>query len=286
MLKLILTGACALAAALLPQAGGHADDDKGPIMAEVTEWQFEHFFELPEVPEPSGLCFCPESQTIFAVDDGGIGREPGLYELDLDGKVLRSLQFGKDLEGVCFCPLDGMIYVADEADERVWQVDRSGAVLQTLGSFTVNRTLDGDDFLKAGGNGFEGIEFMADVSAPGGGYFLLLNQDDPHALVRVDYQRSQELGDSREVFMNAAWELEPINCGEVRFDPAENELWVVHSWMNTAEVLDPVTLNLKRWEVMPGAAQEGLCFDTQHRMWVGQDLGGVARYVMGVATEE
>ncbi|MCC7478480.1 SdiA-regulated domain-containing protein [bacterium] len=279
MLKFLLCGACAAAAALAPSAGGHSDDDKGPIMAEVTEWQFEAFFELPEVPEPSGLCFCPDTQTIFAVDDGGVGREPGLYELDQDCRVLRSLSFGKDLEGVCFCPLDGMIYVADEADERVWRVRRSGAELALAGSFSVSREYQGQEFLEAGGNGFEGIEFMTATSASG--YFLLLNQDDPHALVQVEYSDTQNTEDQAAVPIQQAWELEPINCGEVRFDPAENELWVVHSWMNTAEVLDPITMDLLRWEVMPGAAQEGLCFDEQHRMWVGQDLGGVARYVMG-----
>jgi hypothetical protein len=48
--------------------------------------------------------------------------------------------------------------------------------------------------------------------------------------------------------------------------------------MNVTEVLDPQTFALVQWEVMPGCAQEGVAFDSQGRMWVGQDTGGVAIY--------
>jgi hypothetical protein len=262
-----------------PAAETAAAPDEAP-MANVSAWEFDGFFEVPEIPEPSGLCYCPDTDSIFVVDDGGQDRPPGLYEISLEAQVLRSLHFGKDLEGVCIDPLSGHIFVADEFDERVWIIERSEPELNLLRSFTVSRLLHGEEFLSAGGNGFEGLECLEDSNAPGCGYLLLLNQDDPHAIVRVDLDAVAAAADGAQVEMAAAWELPEINCGEIRLDHARAELWVSHAWQNVAEVLNPADYSLIRWEVLPGAAQEGLAFDGQHRLWIGQDLGGLARYTL------
>jgi hypothetical protein len=49
--------------------------------------------------------------------------------------------------------------------------------------------------------------------------------------------------------------------------------------MNVMEVLDVPTMELKRWEVVPGSAQEAVTVDGQGQLWIGYDSGGIARYV-------
>jgi len=143
----------------------------------------------------------------------------------------------------------------------------------------VSRYLDGVEVLTAGGNGFEGIEYIADDGAGGGGYFLLLNQDDPHCLVRIEREDIIAAGDEMAVPLSGMWPLAPLNTGELHYDAAAGELWVIHSWMNITEVLDITTLAVSRWEVCPGAAQEAVTMDGTGRLWIGYDLGGISRYV-------
>lgn len=222
------------------------------------------------------MCYCPPRNTLFIVDDGGPGRQASLAEIDLEAKVLQQQPLGDDLEGVCYCPLDGMLYVCDEQGERVNIVDPAG--LKQTGQFTISLEFQGQPFLKAGGNGIEGIEFIPDTSTPSGGYFLLLNQDDPHCLVRIDPGDIAGSRPDNPVPLKAVWLLPEINSGELYYDAPVEELWVVHSWMNLMEVLDIHTMRAVRWEVVPGCAQEAVALDGQDRLWIGSDSGGLARY--------
>jgi hypothetical protein len=131
--------------------------------------------------------------------------------------------------------------------------------------------------LKPGGNGFEGIEWIGHTPGGTGSYLLLLNQDDPHALVKVD-TASLALDAPQPVALAGFSLLPRLNCGELHYDEQQGQLWVVHSWQNIYEVLDIDTLDQLSWEVCPGLAQEALCLDDQGRMWIGSDTGGLAWY--------
>jgi len=258
--------------------------DLNEIHATVTPWKLDKFFPLTDVPEPSGLCYCPLTQTMFVVDDGAPDRPAGLYELSIeDCKVLRSLRLGKDLEGVTYAPTTKRLYVSDEEGDMVHVVDPRQ--LKELGSFPVSRFFQGKEILQAGGNSFEGIAWYSGVlgSDGGPGFLILLNQDDPTCLVWLDLDGLQ-LSQTARVL--EYYVLPQRNSGELYIDTAHDELWVANSWLNTCEILD---LNatpdvgaqwpVKRWEVLPGMAQEGIAFDPQGRLWIGQDAGGIARYV-------
>lgn len=243
-------------------------------MAQLPDWVYDGSSELVEVPEPSGLCYCPTTDTLFIVDDGDVDRPPAVYELDLHARVLASHEIGMDLEGVCYCSEDGLLYIADEADEIVYMLDPDG--LEPAGQFEFASVFEGEPLLEEGGNGIEGIEY---IPGEGGGYFVLLNQDDPHALLKIEYGAAREAGASGEKAPLAKyWLLPTINLGSLHYDQTASELWVVHSWMNVMEVLDVPSMELKRWEVVPGAAQEAVAVDGQGRLWIGSDSGGIDRY--------
>ncbi len=250
--------------------------------ADLPTWRFDGSSLLPEVPEPSGLAYHPGRDTFFMVDDGDIERPAALFEINLDAEVVQKLPLGIDLEGVCYCPLDGLLYVAEEAANVVYVVEPEGLV--KLGAFAYAADYGGDPLLVAGGNGVEGIEFIPDANEPAAGYFLLLNQDDPHCLFRLNHE-DINLGDTEAVLpIRAWWPFKSINAGSLHYDVSQNELWLVHSWMNVVEYWDVETMAVKGWEVFPGAAQEAVAVDGAGRLWVGSDLGGLARYVL--ATEE
>lgn len=265
-----------LATALVSLPGEAANEnDVDNSMARLPDWSFDGSWELEEVPEPSGLCYCPPRDSLFIVDDGGLNRPPAVYEMDLEAEVLAKREIGVDLEGICYCSFDGLLYVADEADEVVYVLQPEG--LELVGEFTFAASIDGEPLLVPGGNGIEGIEYVPVLDA---GHFLLLNQDDPHAIVRISYQSAREaLSSVESAPLEACWLLPAINLGELHYDSAASELWVVHSWMNVMEILDVPSMQLKRWEVVPGAAQEAVAVDGEGRLWIGSDNGGIDRYV-------
>jgi uncharacterized protein YjiK len=247
----------------------------GDEVAFLSAWEFETGWAIPEVAEPSGLCFHPVRNSIYAVDDGALDRLAAVFELDMDCKILQKKELGGDLEGICFCPSDGLLYVVDESAEKVLKIEPAG--LELLGEVTISRSFAGADVLKEGGNGFEGIEYIPETA--GSGYLLLLNQDDPHALIRIELNELKEnLTSGTPVAMSSYWPLPPINAGELHYNSLVGELWVVNSWMNVMQAYDPECMELLRWEVVPGAAQEGMTIDSQGRLWIGSDSGGIARY--------
>ncbi|MBN2082467.1 SdiA-regulated domain-containing protein [bacterium] len=270
-----------LACFFAPNAARSAADD-GPRTAppdiadaaNLTQWEFEYYWPLESVPEPSGLCYCPPRSSLFLVDDGAYPTRPGaVFELDLSAQIINSRELGTDLEGICYCPLDGYLYVVNEYEEHVYILDP--ATLETIGEFQVSRFYQGKEVLQAGGNGFEGIEFIPSI-AGAEPYLLLLNQDDPHALVKVLLADAKP--SDAPVPISDLWSLAEINLGELHYDSPAGELWVIHSWMNVIEVLDIATMDVLRWEVFPGAAQEAVTVDGDGLLWIGYDLGGISRY--------
>ncbi|MCH7471377.1 nucleotide sugar dehydrogenase, partial [bacterium] len=212
---------------------GSREHSSASILAELPAWKFESAFELLEVPEPSGLCYHPGRNTLFIVDDGCFGRRSAIFEIDLQANVLAKAELCAgvegiaycDLEGVCYCEADGMLYVCDENGERVFIVNPEG--LELVGWFQVSRFFEGKEVLRARGNGFEGIEYIPVDAArsglrepykPGGGYFLLLNQDDPHCVVRIDLEDIDLSPDAAPVPLSGFWEIASINAGETRLD--------------------------------------------------------------------
>lgn len=267
----------ALLSAIVIAAAGWAEgpDDGQTPMAQLPDWVFDGSSDLPEVPEPSGLCYCPTTDSLFIVDDGAEDRPCAVYELDLHAKVLNSHQIGMDLEGICYCSKDDLLYVADEADEVVYVMMPEG--LKQIGQFSFSPDFDGKTLLQPGGNGIEGIEY---IPGDDGGYFLLLNQDDPPALVKITYAEAQKaIMSGKDAPLDAWWPLPAINLGELYYDQDAHELWVVHSWMNVMEILDVPSMKVKRWEVIPFSAQEAVTVDGQGRLWIGADSGGIDRYV-------
>lgn len=264
---------CLLLAALLAFP---AHTQAQEATAQLPQWVFDGMADLPEVPEPSGLCYHPMRDTLFIVDDGGEGRPAALYELSLQAEVLAKLELGADLEGVCFCPADQMLYVCDESNERIYVVDPDGPELRS--EFTVSREFGSEEVIAAGGNGFEGIEYIPATEIHEGGYFVVLNQDDPTGLALFEHSAIAQ-ANGQPVPLSGWLETDQVNAGELHFDQQRRELWLVHSWMNVMEVFDIDTLELLYWEVVPGCAQEAVAFDGEGRLWIGYDTGGLARYV-------
>ena len=74
---------------------------------------------IAKVPEASGICYSKNSNTLFVANDEG-----SIFEISLDGKILRKEKIGKyDLEGVACDDKNSNLLFAVEVDESVLVVD-------------------------------------------------------------------------------------------------------------------------------------------------------------------
>ncbi|MCD6119150.1 SdiA-regulated domain-containing protein [bacterium] len=261
------------------------------LTIEASPWKFVGALALEEVPEPSGIAYHTGRDSFFVVDDGARGRPCALYEFKLvkvehpeygemtDAEIVGKLEIGRDLEGVCINSTNELVYLVDEANEKIYEIAPDGPT--HLRTFRVILSSISTVTIEKGGNGFEGITFRPMKGMPLGGVYYLANQDDPTCVVKVVLpEKGCETGtEPPKIKIQQMFKGEQINLGDLMYYEESGKLWLSHAWQNLLEIIDPDSGETLRWELMPGCAQEGITIDGEGRLWIAQDVGGVAVYV-------
>jgi uncharacterized protein YjiK len=228
----------------------------------VTEWP------LTEFKEPSAVVYHPTRKSLFLVgDEGDIG------EVSLEGKLLRSSHLGGDLEGITVDPGTGLLYVAREGHEIVFEVQPDD--FKITRRYTIDRTFEGNpNFLARGGDGIEGIAFIPDASAKEGGRFYAVNQYDPAVLMEL----AIPIRTSKEKFENArilsARPLADAPLSDLVWDDGRKAFLIVSALWKKTYVVDLHGNNL-RGVRLPGLMPEGLALLPDGRLIIAQDTGGL-----------
>lgn len=122
---------------------------------------------IVDVPEPSGLSFGPDNQTLLTVSD----HLNQVYEMDLQGNVLRVLDYtGKDLEGVTFNYHEDIIAIAEEADREITLLDyESGNKIET---YKMDVSVGSDN------SGLEGVSYNKNNRM-----YYIVNETNPDLMI-------------------------------------------------------------------------------------------------------
>lgn len=223
---------------------------------------------LPDFKEPSGIIYHPSRHSLFLIgDEGDIG------EMALDGTLLRQFHLGGDLEAITVNPSSGLLYVAREGYELIYEVRPDD--FSVLRRFGIDRTWQGNpNFLKRGGDGIEGLTFVPDDTDPEGGRLWAVNQYDPPVLVEL----AIPLKTSTEKYATAkilrAIPVDPAPLSEVTWDPVHREFLVLSALWKRVAVLD-ADGKYERSVHVPGFMPEGLTRLPDARYAIAQDSGGV-----------
>ncbi len=234
----------------------------------VAEW------ELTGFAEPSGVVYHPGRDSLFMVGDQG-----DIAEVDLDGRILRSARLGGDLEGVTCDPVSGKLYVVREGHEVIFEVSQDDFAI--LRGFTIDRGFGKDpDFLRRGGDGIEGLTFVADEAHAEGGRFYAVNQYNPAVLLEIEVP----LRSARGRFAKA----HIVNARPVGTAPLSGLAWVAESggflivsalW-HRAYATDGDGRYLRSLRV-PGIMPEGLAVLPDGTFVIAQDTGGAVLWKPG-----
>ncbi len=121
-----------------------------------------------DIQEPSGLCFDETGDFIYVVsDNSGI-----IYKLNLQGNIVRQFSFQeRDIEGITFMPLDSTLWLADEGNRSILNIDTLGNLIDTF-------AIEGNNEIN---NGLEGLSYNAELEQ-----FYIINEKNPGQLIITD----------------------------------------------------------------------------------------------------
>jgi uncharacterized protein YjiK len=126
------------------------------------------------IAEPSGLALGRDAATLWTVSD----RTNRIYQLDLEGAVLKTLDFtGDDLEGIAYDAKHDALWVAEEQKRQILKISTDGTLLQTIDI----------DIQGAENNGLEGVAI--DTL----GRIWLVNEKKPQLLLRLSADFSTDV---------------------------------------------------------------------------------------------
>ena len=166
MKSITLIGVVLLAIALvgcdMDQPLDSGDGTGGPTLPEVANYPVA-------IPEPSDLCFDLSGEFLWTVSDN----TRMVYSIGLDGSVRDTLTYeGTDPEGVTIDPADGTLYIAEEIDRELINLDTEGTVLGTITPVGIG----GD-----ANSGFEGVCYVPETD-----HFYVVLEKNPTLLLEID----------------------------------------------------------------------------------------------------
>ncbi len=225
--------------------------------------------------DPSGICFHSQRRTLFIVGNSG-----EIGEMTTQGQWIKRKrdEVKWDFEGITHDPATGYLYIVEEGEDRIWELDPE--TLDVTRRFSVPRKLDGQTVMASSGQGLEGITFIPDHRHPEGGTFYVANQsfdldngEDISAIFELDVPlRSKRSG----VRIRSHSRPGIIDLSGLYYDSHCNCILAISDSTNTV-------LEYSREHVMvqmlafPGDDQEGITADDQGYVYIAQDSGGILK---------
>lgn len=248
--------------------------------AESFPYQPSGELPLKDCDNISGVVYHLERGTLFVINDNGT-----LCEIDpLTETVLQENKVSNgDIEGLTYNPATGLLYIAEERDEAIIEVDPN--TLTAIRKFEIEREFNGQTVLRKGGQGVESIEFVPDVSHPEGGTFFLTNQsfeannpEDASAVFEVALPLSQPVTEENPVvpILNY-YPMEILDLAGLYYDATADLLYVVSDDTDQLIYLTR-TGQIVAIYPLPGDGQEGITIGPDGMLYISEDLGGLTLY--------
>lgn len=226
-------------------AGDEQPEESGPLsLGEVTT-----FLTEDKISGFSGLCLNEDGTGLYGVSDGG-----ELYSISLEGEKLGKLpvEVEKDFEGITVDTDNKVIYVCEEREWAIYQVNADQKGVTQVAHIEVENGVDN--------KGFEGIAY-------GKGNLYVANQERPTTIFTYSIAEGKV---TNSVTVDFARFLSDL-C----YDSTNDTLWCVDSKQS---LLFNITLEgevLATYDVSFVPKAEGVCVDYERNViWFACDSTG------------
>ena len=217
-----------------------------PVLGKITR------FEVPKVPELSGLCLTDDGSALWAVGDNG-----WFGQISFDGKVTKWWSKSGDLEGITMHPVTHDLYIANEP-YSVFRVKAPGYEKPS----SWEKVFDVEGAKNYGNSGMEGISYYKDDTI-----FVGTQVDANVWLYTLEGQIVKGPVSLRKVSTYVK------EVGGLCYDAVNDWLWVSDSEAHKVFVFDAELTHLLAQYPVPNIHNnESVCVDHAHDcVWVGLD---------------
>jgi spore germination protein YaaH/lysophospholipase L1-like esterase/uncharacterized protein YjiK len=227
-------------------------------------------------PEPSGIVFHTQRQTLFVIGDGG-----DICEITTEGELIKEAHIrNADFEGITFNPATGLLYIAIEGEEKIIEVNPDNFAVNR--EYPINRIFNGKTVLKAGGQGLEAITFVPDQYNSEGGTFYVANQgfdlnntEDPSAIFEIEIPLTTNPF-STTVNIKKQFSIGVIDLSGLYYNTTNKSIYIISDATDSMHKITRSGIVLKTY-TLPGDNQEGITFDNNGYTYIAQDSGGTLK---------
>ncbi len=221
---------------------------------------------IAKVPEASGICYDPASDSLFVANDEG-----AIYQLSRSGKILRKKQLGDyDLEGIACDTKNHRLLLAVEGVDNILIVDPKTLIPRK--KININRKYRGKKLLiKDKEQGLEGITI-----APDGTLYLsnqsgdTLPHNDPSVIILIKNIKASKTA------IDAIIDPKKTDISGLAWQ--NGYLYMVSDTRDRLYRYNPKTGKIDRTYRLPHFAQEGVAFDNHTNIYFADDNGHVIQF--------
>ncbi|SHO80447.1 hypothetical protein MNB_SV-15-1165 [hydrothermal vent metagenome] len=223
---------------------------------------------IAKVPEASGICYSKSSDTLFVANDEG-----SVFELSLDGKILRKKKIGKyDLEGVACDEKNSNLLFVVEVDESVLVVDRKS--LKVEKEIKIKRTYKNKLVLKKDKeHGIEAITIVnGDIYISNQSYKKYPNRD-ASIVFKISKLRRKKKSKIEDIIAHNFVDIAGLSY-------YKNFLYMLSDKKNLLIKYDIKKDKAIKKIKLDKFAGEGVTFDGKGNIYFADDEGSVLKYKM------
>jgi len=195
-----------------------------------------HEYKL-KVPEPSGLCFAEDYNSLWLVSD----QTGNMYRLNLSGEILETIELqGDDLEGLDLNRVTGEWIVAEERSGLLKFTDARGQVLRQVEILTTrdNSGLEGCCADRSGS------VFALKEKNPGRWFAL---QDNGKVQAQTDLKFARDFSDiTADTCLNRFWILSDEDQSLFLWDALQG---IIETWKIPVENPEGLAVNFRTGEI-------------------------------------
>lgn len=224
---------------------------------------------IAKIPEASGICFVPLSNSLFVANDEGT-----LYNIKKDGTIITKKYLGKyDLEGITYDIKNDKLLLAVEGDESILIVDRES--LEVEKEIKIKRKFEKIKLLKKSkGSGIEAIAIDEN------GDIYLSNQskitykkkleENASVIFKIDVLEKKKTKIT-EVFNHGYIDIAGLTFHEgYLYMTSDKENLLIKYDLKNNKTIKKIKLSK--------SAHEGIAFDDENNIYIADDKGRVLKY--------
>jgi len=224
---------------------------------------------IAKIPEASGICFVPTTNSLFVVNDEGT-----LYNIKKNGEIITKKHLGKyDLEGITYDIKNDRLLLAVEGDESILIVNRES--LDVEKEIQIKRKFEKVNLLKKSkGSGIEAIAIDEN------GDIYLSNQS------KITYKKKLKKNAS-VIFRIDSFDKKKTRITEIYnhgyIDIAGMTFHKGYLYMTSDKENLLIKYDIKKNKTikkikLKKSAQEGIAFDDEDNIYIADDKGSILKY--------